>query len=106
MRDRYLELLRRHQAEFLKYIDAEIEEESKRGGRRGGISVQVDPLRGATVGAPTSAIDVSEAPEFSMVKAPLSEIFVAILPDLTILALEFLVIFAACFVAFLRYDVR
>jgi ABC-type transport system involved in multi-copper enzyme maturation permease subunit len=104
MRERFLESLRRFRQELLKYADKKIKEAGRDQGERG-VAIMVTPM-GAQVKVPELQLDLGDAPVFEPETEPLATSAAAALPDLGILACEFLLLFAVAFVAFLRYDVR
>jgi len=112
MRERFLRSLRRFRLAFLDYADEKIRlhPELANSGTSTSISVTDDDEGNISfrvgVRTPEHILDTGDAPVFSMASEPLAASAAAIVPDVAILVVEFFLLFAAAFVAFLRYDVR
>ena len=108
LRERFLEALRRFREEYVSYADEKVKNNPDKSGQ--GINVSMSQGEGGRpdvqVSVPQHILEVSDLPEFSVSEESVGVTAVAISPDLAILAIEWIVFFAAAFVAFIRYDVR
>lgn len=111
LQERFRSDLERYRKGFLDYTRAKIEENPAKAGVGIGTSTSTSMRNGeysyrVGVYTPDHLLEIEEMPTFIDSKETLQEALPASLPDLAILAIEFLAFFAAAVVAFLRYDVR
>jgi len=112
LRERFLRSLRRYRSAFLDYADEKIRLHPELSPYGTGTSIQVDDDEegertfNVSVETPEFILDTGDAPVFALAAEPLAASAAATVPDIAILVVEFFLLFAAAFVAFLRYDVR
>ena len=103
VRERFIERLENYKQAFLAYSDEMIEKYPEKS--QGGISVSATE-NGVDVKVPVHDIELPGFPEFQMEKEQLETTLAGIVPDIGILSVYLVLLFAGAFVAFVRYDVR
>lgn len=104
IKDRYEDAMNSYREAFNTFKD----KKQKESGGHGGIRVMIDSEAGFKIdtGREKGAIDLSELPRFSAPQKTNSEIAQAALIDSSVISLFTILIFAAGFFSFLRFDVR
>lgn len=103
LRNRFLESLRIFKEVYLKYADEQIRKNPDK--RGGGVMVNINDS-GMQMEVPDYKIELPGMPEFSIEEESVASVVEAIIPDILILTVFFLLLFAGTFIAFMRYDVR
>jgi hypothetical protein len=96
-----------YRTQFSQYV-AKKEESGDVGGIRIGIQMDDDGVAKLSVDASRDrdGLDVSDRPRFDPPQVSLAEALGPTIPDFGVLCFDILLVFAAAFVAFLKYDLR
>jgi ABC-type transport system involved in multi-copper enzyme maturation permease subunit len=104
----YEESMEAYRTQFSQYVAAKQEASGQTGGIR--IALQMDDNGQAKMSVDASrdrdGLDVSDRPRFSPPTVSLAEAFGPTIPDFGVLCFDILLVFAAAFVSFLKYDLR
>jgi ABC-type transport system involved in multi-copper enzyme maturation permease subunit len=94
--------------QFSQYVDAKKEESGDVGGIRIGIEMDNGGKAKLSVDASRDrdGLDVSDRPRFDPPQVSMAEALGPTIPDFGVLCFDILLVFAAAFVAFLKYDLR
>ena len=103
----YEDAMEEYRTQFNQYVTAKQEESGQSPGIR--IAMQIE--NGETklsvdASRDRDGLDVSDRPRFSPPPVSLAEAFGPTIPDFGVLCFDILLVFAAAFVAFLKYDLR
>jgi len=104
----YEEAMEDYRTQFSQYVAAKQEESGQTGGIRIAMQMGEDGQTKLSVDASRDrdGLDVSDRPRFNPPQVSLAEAFGPTIPDFGVLCFDILLIFAAAFVSFLRYDLR
>ena len=103
LRNRFLSSLHKYKEVYMEYADEQIANNPDKAG--GGINVNISET-GMQMEVPNYKINLPGLPAFALEEETLGQVIEAIIPDVTVMAVYFLLLFAGTFIAFMRYDVR